>query len=123
VGDFLDGKASTGAGSVEPTYRPGVTWCDLHEVLPEKITASIAEALPKVDEKLKGFAANEAILTGVETRTSSPIRIPRNDDYLAFDFTNLYPCGEGAGYAGGITSAAVDGIKCALAIMKKYRPD
>ena len=73
-------------------------------------------------KKLKGFASNDAVLTGVETRTSSPIRIPRNELYLALGFDNLYPCGEGAGYAGGITSAAVDGIKTALAIAERFSP-
>ena len=124
MGDFLGKTKSTSPTKVTPTYRDGnVTMTDMDRVLPTFVTESLRFGFMNFDKKLKGFAANEAILTGVETRTSSPIRIPRNDDYLAFDFTNLYPCGEGAGYAGGITSAAVDGIKCALAIMKKYRPD
>ena len=116
VGDFLEGKASTGAGSVQPTYRPGVTWCDLHDVLPEKITASIAEALPLLDDKLKGFAAAEAVMTAPETRSSSPVRIIR-DDTRQSSLRGLYPTGEGAGYAGGIMSAAIDGIMTAEAIL------
>ena len=116
VGDFLAGKKSTGAGSVEPTYRPGVTWCDLHDVLPERITASIAEALPKLDEKLKGFAAEDAVMTAPETRSSSPVRIIR-DDSRQSSLAGLYPTGEGAGYAGGIMSAAIDGMMTAEAIL------
>ena len=116
VGDFLAGKKSTGAGSVEPTYRPGVTWCDLHDVLPERITASIAEALPKLDEKLKGFAADDAVMTAPETRSSSPVRIIR-DDSRQSSLAGLYPTGEGAGYAGGIMSAAIDGMMTAEAIL------
>ena len=116
VGDFLEGKASTGAGSVEPTYRPGVTWCDLHEVLPEKITSSIAEALPKLEEKLKDFASRDAVMTAPETRSSSPVRIIR-DDTRQSALQGLYPTGEGAGYAGGIMSAAIDGMLTAEAIL------
>jgi len=116
VGDFLAGKASTGAGTVQPTYRPGVTWCDLHEVLPEKITSSIAEALPLLDGKLKGFAADDAVMTAPETRSSSPVRILR-DDTRQSPLQGLYPIGEGAGYAGGIMSAAIDGMMTAEAIL------
>ena len=116
VGDFLAGKVSTGAGSVEPTYRPGVTWCDLHEVLPEKITASIAEALPQLDGKLKGFAAHDAVMTAPETRSSSPVRIIRGDSRQS-SLQGLYPTGEGAGYASGIMSAAIDGMITAEAIL------
>jgi len=116
VGDLLAGKASTGAGTVQPTYRPGVTWCDLHEVLPEKITSSIAEALPLLDGKLKGFAADDAVMTAPETRSSSPVRILR-DDTRQSPLQGLYPIGEGAGYAGGIMSAAIDGMMTAEAIL------
>ena len=116
VGDFLAGKASTGAGEVDPTYRPGVTWCDLHDILPEKITSSIAEALPLLDGKLKGFAANDAVMTAPETRSSSPVRIIR-DDSRQSSVAGLYPTGEGAGYAGGIMSAAIDGMMTAEAIL------
>ena len=116
VGDFLAGKASTGAGAVLPTYRPGVVWCDLHAVLPEKITTSIAEALPRLEEKLKGFAAYDAVMTAPETRSSSPVRILR-DSSRQSSLRGLYPTGEGAGYAGGIMSAAVDGMMTAEAIL------
>ena len=116
VGDFLAGKASTGEGTVNPTYRPGVHWCDLHQVLPERITRSIAEALPKLDGKLKGFADAEAVMTAPETRSSSPVRIIRNDVRQSA-LAGLYPTGEGAGYAGGIMSAAIDGMMTAEAIL------
>ncbi len=116
VGDFLAGRPSTGAGEVKPTYRPGVTWCDLRQVLPEKITGSIAQALPRLDGKLKGFAGAEAVMTAPETRSSSPVRILR-DESRQSRLLGLYPCGEGAGYAGGIMSAAIDGICTAEAIL------
>ena len=116
VGDFLAGKASTGAGAVAPTYRPGVVWCDLHTVLPEKITSSMAEALPRLEEKLKGFAAYDAVMTAPETRSSSPVRILR-DSSRQSSLQGLYPTGEGAGYAGGIMSAAIDGMMTAEAIL------
>ena len=116
VGDFLAGKASTGEGNVKPTYRPGVHWCDLHQVLPERITRSIAEALPKLDSKLKGFADKDAVMTAPETRSSSPVRIIRNDVRQSA-LEGLYPTGEGAGYAGGIMSAAIDGMMTAEVIL------
>ena len=99
-----------------PTYRPGVHWCDLHSVLPEKITASIAEALPQLEGKLKGFAEHDAVMTAPETRSSSPVRILR-DDSRQSAIRGLYPTGEGAGYAGGIMSAAIDGMMTAEAIL------
>ena len=117
VGDFLNGKPSIGAGNVKPTYRPGVHWCDLHEVLPGKISRSIAEALPLLDGKLKGFASPDAVMTAPETRSSSPVRILR-DDTRQSAVRGVYPCGEGAGYAGGIMSAALDGIQTAEAILE-----
>ena len=120
VGDFLAGKASQGPGKVEPTYRPGVTWCDLHEFLPGKITRALAEALPKLDGKLKGYADPDAVLTAPETRSSSPVRILR-DDSRQSRIQGLYPTGEGAGYAGGIMSAAVDGIQTAEAILEALK--
>ena len=116
VGDFLAGRPSTGAGEVKPTYRPGVTWCDLREVLPEKITGAIAEALPQLDGRLKGYAAADAVMTAPETRSSSPVRILR-DETRQSSLRGLYPTGEGAGYAGGIMSAAIDGIMTAEAIL------
>ena len=120
VGDFLAGKASTGAGTVQPTYRPGVHWCDLHDVLPEKISRSLAEALPKLEGSLKGFSDPDAVLTAPETRSSSPVRILR-DESRQSKIRGLYPTGEGAGYAGGIMSAAIDGMMCAEALLEKER--
>ena len=116
VGDFLSGKASDGCGNVMPTYRPGVYWCDLHDVLPAKLTASIADALPKLGRKLRGFANPEAVMTAPETRSSSPVRILR-DESRQSAVRGLYPTGEGAGYAGGIMSAAIDGILSAEALI------
>ena len=117
VGDFLAGIPSMEAGAVQPTYRPGVTWCDLREVLPEKITAALKEALPQLDQKLRGFADPEGVLTAPETRSSSPVRILR-DETRQSKIRGLYPTGEGAGYAGGIMSAAIDGIQTAEAILE-----
>ena len=116
VGDFLADRPSKGLGTVEPTYRPGVVPADLRRCLPGFVTDTLAGALPQFDRKLHGFAVPDALLTGVETRSSSPVRILRGDDFQS-PIRNLYPCGEGAGYAGGITSAAVDGIKVAEAIL------
>ena len=116
VGDFLKKRPSTGAGNVQPTYRPGVHWCDLHDVLPEKITAALAEAMPRLDGKLKGYAGDDAVMTAPETRSSSPVRILR-DETRQSRVRGLYPTGEGAGYAGGIMSAAIDGIMTAEAIL------
>ncbi|MBR5529013.1 MAG: FAD-dependent oxidoreductase [Oscillospiraceae bacterium] len=117
VEDFLAGRPSTGAGTVKPTYRPGVTWCDLHSVLPEKLTRALKEALPQLDGNLKGFSDGDSVLTAPETRSSSPVRILRDETKQSLSLKGLYPAGEGAGYAGGIMSAAVDGILCAEAIM------
>ena len=116
VGDFLAGRPSAGAGQVQPTYRPGVVWCDLHDVLPRCITGALEEALPGLDGNLKGFASDDAVLTAPETRSSSPVRILR-DGTRQSSLRGLYPCGEGAGYAGGIMSAAIDGIQTAEAIL------
>ena len=120
VGDFLSGKPSTGAGQVQPTYCPGVHWCDLHDVLPEKITRSLAQALPLLDGKLKGYSSPDAVMTAPETRSSSPVRILR-DETRQSALRGLYPTGEGAGYAGGIMSAAVDGIQTAEAILEAMK--
>ena len=117
VGDFLAGQPSSGAGTVMPTYRPGVHWCDLREVLPEKITGAIAQALPRLDARLKGYADADAVMTAPETRSSSPVRILR-DESRQSALRGLYPTGEGAGYAGGIMSAAIDGIMTAEAILE-----
>ena len=118
VGDFLKGVPSFGPGSVQPTYRPGVTWCDLHSVLPEKITRALEEALPQLDGNLKGFADADSVLTAPETRSSSPVKIPRDESKQSVGLKGLYPAGEGAGYAGGIMSAAIDGILCAEALLE-----
>lgn len=116
VGDFLAGQPSTQLGSVKPTYRPGVHLCDLSPSLPTYAIEAIREAIPVFDKKIPGFAMHDAVLTGVETRTSSPIRIKRGDDFQSLNTKGLYPAGEGAGYAGGILSAGVDGIKVAEAV-------
>jgi len=120
VEDFLAGRPSTQAGSVKPTYRPGVTWCDLHDVFPEKITRALEEALPKLDKNLKGFADGDSVLTAPETRSSSPVRILRNEQKESVALQGFYPAGEGAGYAGGIMSAAIDGIQSAEALIEKW---
>ena len=117
VGDFLAHRKSTALGAVQPTYKPGVTLCDLHEVLPERITKVLENALPELDKRLRGFASPDAVMTAPETRSSSPVRIVR-DETRQSALRGLYPCGEGAGYAGGIMSAAVDGILTAEAILK-----
>jgi uncharacterized protein len=116
VGDFLAGRPSSGPGTVVPSYTPGVRWTDLSGCLPDYAVAAIREALPAFDRQIPGFAMDDAVLTGVETRTSSPIRIRRGDDHQSLNTRGLYPAGEGAGYAGGILSAAVDGIEVAEAV-------
>ena len=119
VGDFMAHRKSEHGGSVTPSYRPGVHWCELHELLPERICSVLERAIPELGKKLKGFDSPDAVLTAPETRSSSPVRILRSTDRMS-EIRGLYPCGEGAGYAGGITSAAVDGMKCAEAIIEKY---
>jgi uncharacterized protein len=119
MGDFLQGVASSAPGSVEPTYPLGVSYADLAGCLPEFVVTSLREAAPVLDRRMRGFAAADALLTGVETRTSSPVRVVR-DDSLQSNLRGLYPCGEGAGYAGGIMSAAVDGMRCAEAVLERY---
>jgi uncharacterized FAD-dependent dehydrogenase len=116
VGDFLAGRPSTRLGSVLPSYTPGVTPTDLSSALPDYAIEAIREALPAFDKQLKGFAMHDAVLTGVETRTSSPVRIRRGANMQSINTRRLYPAGEGAGYAGGILSAAVDGIEVAEAL-------
>ncbi len=118
LGDFLNHKKSVKFGNVKPTYMPGVEFSELHEVLPDFITKTMEEGLVYFNKKIEVFASNDAILTGVETRSSSPVKILR-DENLEANYKGLYPCGEGAGYAGGIMTAAVDGIKCAIAILEK----
>jgi len=116
VGDFLMGRASTAFGSVMPSYKPGVHLTDLASSLPAYAIEAIREALPAFEKKIKGFSMHDAVLTGVETRTSSPLRITRGADFQSLNIKGLYPAGEGAGYAGGILSAGVDGIKVAEAL-------
>ncbi len=116
VGDFLAQRPSTQLGTVKPSYKPGVHLCDLSLSLPDYAIAAIREAIPAFDQQIEGFAMHDAVLTGVETRTSSPICIKRGANYQSLNTKGLYPAGEGAGYAGGILSAGVDGIKVAEAI-------
>ena len=119
VGDFLDGKATDKFGKILPSYGAGTRFCDLKAILPSYICESLKTALVDMDRRLKGFCTPDALLTAVETRTSSPIRIERTENFESVNVTGLYPCGEGAGYAGGITSSAADGIRVAEAIFSK----
>lgn len=119
VGDFLNGEPSTGPGAVQPTYQPGVRWTDLHEILPERLTRVLERAIPELGKKMAGFDDPDAVLTAPETRSSSPVRILRGGDRMSLSVSGLFPCGEGAGYAGGISSAAVDGMRCAEAVMDR----
>ncbi len=112
VEDFLAGRPSKGPGRVKPSYRPGVTWTDLHQCLPPFVADTLAQALPVLGRKLRGYDDPDAVLTAVESRSSSPVRIPRDETYQSA-LRGLYPCGEGAGYAGGILSAAADGMRAA----------
>jgi uncharacterized protein len=112
----LADRSSTDLGTVMPSYTPGVRLGDLSQSLPDYAIAAIREALPAFDKQIKGFAMADAVLTGVETRTSSPIRIKRNEHYQSLNTVGLYPAGEGAGYAGGILSAGIDGIRVAEAV-------
>ena len=121
VKDFLHHQPSTQIKSVKPSYALGVHLCDLHDVLPEPITTAMKQGIENFDHKLKGFAMDDAVLTGVETRSSSPIRLQRDEkEYTSLSVKGLYPCGEGAGYAGGIVSAAIDGLRCAEKIIEDY---
>jgi hypothetical protein len=116
VGDFVKAQSSKDFGSVLPSYKPGVTLVDLSPSLPDYAIAAIREALPAFERQIKGFNRPDAVLTGVETRTSSPLRITRGRDFQSLNVKGLYPAGEGAGYAGGIMSAGVDGIEVAEAV-------
>jgi uncharacterized FAD-dependent dehydrogenase len=120
VGDFLMGRASTELGSVIPSYKPGVHLTDLATSLPDYAIEAIREAIPAFEKQIKGFSMHDAILTGVETRTSSPLRMTRGADFQSLNVKGLYPAGEGAGYAGGILSAGVDGIRVAEALALSY---
>jgi len=119
LGDFLRGQVSIAGGGVQPTYPRGVRYADLSQCLPEFAVAALREAVPVFDRRLRGFATADALLTGVETRSSSPVRVLRNDTWQS-NLRGVYPCGEGAGYAGGIMSAAVDGMRCAEAVLTRY---
>ena len=121
VGDFLKGNISDKIGIIKPSYTPGYKFADLTNCLPSYVTDAIKESLPMFEHKINGFARNDAILTGIETRTSAPVRIDRNEEFQSISLEGLYPAGEGAGYAGGIISAAVDGLKIAEIIMKKWK--
>jgi uncharacterized FAD-dependent dehydrogenase len=123
LGDFLAGRPSTALGRVIPSYKPGVRPADLADCLPGFAVTAIREALPVFGRKIPGFDDPDAVLTGVETRTSSPVRITRGDDFQSLNTRGLYPAGEGAGYAGGILSAAVDGIKVAEAMARRMVGD
>lgn len=118
LGDFLAHRPSAAEGGVHPTYRPGVRLCDLHDALPKKLTDTLEQAMPRLAGLLPGFDAPDALLTAPETRSSSPVRIVRGEDCQS-ELRGLYPCGEGAGYAGGILSAAVDGMRCAEAVLSR----
>lgn len=118
VGDFVARRPSTALGSVEPSYKPGVTLGDLAPSLPAFAIEAIREALPAFDRQIKGYNLPDAVLTGIETRTSSPLRITRGEDYQSLNLKGLFPAGEGAGYAGGILSAGVDGIRIAEAVAR-----
>lgn len=121
VGNFLKGKPGANIKRVTPTYPLGVTDADFNKLFPEFITKNLRESLSVLNKKLPGFAADDSVLTGVETRTSSPVRIHRDEDFQS-NIKGLYPCGEGAGFAGGIMSAAVDGVRISQYICQKYKP-
>jgi uncharacterized FAD-dependent dehydrogenase len=121
VGDFLDGVSKNSPSRVMPTYRDGkVRAARLDKILPQFITDELRLGLRSFDKRIVGFAASDAVLTGVETRSSAPVRIMRGETLTAIGHDRIYPCGEGAGYAGGITSAAIDGVRTALAIMERF---
>ena len=122
VGDFLASRPSTALGSITPSYQPGVLLGDLSSALPAYAVEAMREAFPAFGQKIKGFDRHDAVLTGVETRTSSPIRISRDDNLQSLNVVGLYPAGEGASYAGGILSAGVDGIKVAEAVARSLLP-
>ncbi|MFD3155680.1 NAD(P)/FAD-dependent oxidoreductase [Haloimpatiens sp. FM7330] len=122
LGDFMKDEISKKFGSIKPTYRPGYKFVNLKECLPSYVIETLKEGFVNFDKKIRGFGSKDAILTGIETRTSAPVRIERNEKLQSISIKGLYPAGEGAGYAGGIVSAAVDGLKVAESIMKEYTP-
>ena len=119
VGDFLNDRQSKAFGRIKPTYKPGVEFRNLKDCLPDFVVEALKEGLLAFDKKIAGFASSDAVLTGVETRSSSPVRILRNNLFES-NYRGIYPVGEGAGYAGGITSAALDGLRCAISIVDNY---
>lgn len=120
VGDFLKDKVSTKLGTIKPTYKPGYKFADLRECLPSGVVDTLKEGLLKFDQRIHGFAYKDAVMTGIETRTSAPVKIERNENLESISVKGLYPSGEGSGFAGGIISAAVDGLKVAENIIKEY---
>ena len=122
VQSFLEGRGQLHIGSVQPTYDRGVTAADLGALLPGELADTLRAGLRAYERKIAGYTAPDAILTGLETRTSSPVRLKREEDFVCTQLAGLYPCGEGAGYAGGIMSAAVDGLRVARAIISRYAP-
>lgn len=124
VGDFLEGRRGSEPGAVLPSYRDGRVRCSsMDGILPRFVTEELRRGLRSFDRKLSGFACAEAVLSGVETRTSAPVRILRDEEMRAFGHHSIYPCGEGAGYAGGITSAALDGIRVAERLIARFLPN
>ena len=121
VGDFLQDKVSTKLGCVKPSYEPGYEFKDLRDTLPNYVVDTLKEGIQIFDGRIKGYAMNDAVLTGIETRTSAPVRMSRNDKLQSISASGIYPAGEGAGFAGGIVSAAVDGIKVAESIISEYK--
>ena len=120
VEDFINNNPTYEFGRIKPTYMPGVTGANINEILPEFVSETMKEAIVELDKKLHGFADKDAVLTGVETRSSSPVQITRDKESLnSTNVQGLYPCGEGAGYAGGIMTAAIDGLKCAIKVLEK----
>jgi uncharacterized FAD-dependent dehydrogenase len=122
VGDFLEDKVSQSLGSVVPSYKPGYQFSNLRDCLPHYVISMLKEGIVEFDKRIKGFAMADAVLTGIETRTSAPVRIDRNENLQSISLEGLYPAGEGAGYAGGIVSAAVDGVRVAEGVISKFNP-
>jgi uncharacterized protein len=121
MGDFLSNVPSTSCGMVEPTYRPGVTYTNIRQILPDFISETLCQGVIEMNRKISGFSHPDSLLTGVETRSSAPVRIIRDEALCSPDAVGLYPCGEGAGYAGGIMSSAIDGIRCAERILERAK--
>ena len=122
IQSFLEGRGQLNIGRVQPTYDRGVAAADLGALLPQELAETLRAGLRAYERKIAGYTAPEAILTGLETRTSSPVRLKREENFECTQLAGLYPCGEGAGYAGGIMSAAVDGLRVARAIISRYAP-